>query len=373
MVSFWPWRKEDSSPASFEKTLSALSTKITATQAQLDKTRSSSRRFRVLTTLYLGFAYLVYAIVLILVVGWKHMGAVEWTGLAGGPVLIYVVRTVSTAVFDYRINRLTARLKALQADRNKTIQKLKDATKYDTTLQLLEKYGGSDGKPKKGKKTEDDEGAEENKKNMPVKRTGTHGRTNMPPPPTANIQRPPISAPGTPQPRPHGALGTPLQPSPQPEMDASAEFAPNAFDGRGPPPAMQHHPAAMAVAPATPESHWYDRILDTLLGEDETAAKNRIVLICAKCRLVNGQAPPGTKSLAELGMWKCMACGANNGEVDEGKRIMREVLGDRKIKEEATDDDGDENSSDVVEVEKDDTERSEGERPKKGGNAKRRG
>lgn len=67
--------------------------------------------------------------------------------------------------------------------------------------------------------------------------------------------------------------------------------------------------------------------MDLLLGEDETASKNRIVLICKECRLVNGQAPPGTNSLAALGAWKCMACGTTNGEVDEGKRLVKEVLG----------------------------------------------
>lgn len=39
-----------------------------------------------LWTLYLSFAYLVYAIVLVLVVGWQNMGQWEWTGMAGGPV-----------------------------------------------------------------------------------------------------------------------------------------------------------------------------------------------------------------------------------------------------------------------------------------------
>jgi hypothetical protein len=104
-----------------------------------------------------------------------------------------------------------------------------------------------------------------------------------------------------------------------------------------------------------PESHWYDRILDTLLGEDETAAKNRIVLLCSRCRLVNGQAPPGTKSLSELGMWKCMACGASNGEMDEGKRIVQEVLGGRtpSIRVEPADDGVSRSSSELVDVEKD--------------------
>ena len=104
----------------------------------------------------------------------------------------------------------------------------------------------------------------------------------------------------------------------------------------------------------TPETHWYDRIFDVLLGEDETAAKNRFALICEKCRLVNGQAPPGTKSLAEVGMWRCMSCGASNGEVDEGKRIIEEVLGASKgVEEEASGEDvhgqaGDEDGEDVT-------------------------
>lgn len=76
-----------SSPASFEKTLSALSAKITDTQCRLDQRRSSARRAKVLWTLYLSFAYLVYAIVLLLVVGYGNMGLYEWTGMAGGPVV----------------------------------------------------------------------------------------------------------------------------------------------------------------------------------------------------------------------------------------------------------------------------------------------
>ena len=299
-----------------------------------------------------------------LVVGWKNMGPLEWTGMAGGPVLIYVVRTISTTLFDYRISTLSARLKVLQVERNKTIQKLKDATKYDSTLELLEKYGGSENKPKRGKKQENGEGSdgERKKKQVPLRQGGTPGRTNLPPPPTANIQRHALSAPGTPQPRSQGPVGTPVPPSPRPaEMDASAEFAPNAFDSKVPlsPP---HYPPAVAAAPT--ESHWYDRILDTLLGEDETAAKNRIVLICSRCRLVNGQAPPGTKSLAEIGTWKCMACGGTNGEVDEGRRIVQEVLEERPMAGvETTKDDGDEGSSDHIEADEvDTTDKSEDER-----------
>jgi len=355
MVSFWPWGKENSSPASFEKALSALSTKITATQTQLEQNRAKSRRVKVLCTLYLGFAYLVYGIVLVLVVGWRNMGPLEWTGLAGGPVVITLVRAATTAFFDYRIERLSARLKEYQTERAKTIQKLKEATKYDSTLELLEKYGGADNKQKKGTTAaEEREGGGQGAEGRPKpKHPGLPPRTNMPPPPTANIQRPAVSRPETPKSRPQSRFGTPAQPPAiQPDADLSAEFAPNAFDGK-PPPALLQYPPAVMAPPA--ESHWYDRILDTLLGEDETAAKNRIVLICARCHLVNGQAPPGTKSLSELGMWKCMACGASNGEMDEGKRIVQEVLGSRTpdIKIDSADDNASTSSSDLVEVEKD--------------------
>ena len=244
-----------------------------------------------MSTLYLGFAYVVYAIVLVLVVGWRNMGALEWTGTAGGPVLIYLVRTITTVIFEYRIDGLNSKLKSQQTERAKTIQKLKEATRYDSTLELLEKYGGADNKSKKGKKKGDDNDGPGDGEKAPGKQVRMPNRTNMPPPPTANIQRPSTPAPGTPQPGLRSSVGTP-QPGPrssagtprlsshQAEIDASAEFAPNAFDGKGPPPYMQYPPATTKSA----ESHWYDRILDTLLGEDETAAKNRIVMICGRCR-----------------------------------------------------------------------------------------
>jgi hypothetical protein len=275
--------------------------------------------------------------------------------MAGGPVLIYVIRTLITEYYNYRIDSLTSQLKVQQAERAKTIQKLKDATKYDSTLELLEKYGGAEGKPSRGKKGASAE--DESQDKTPAGKGGGKlpNRTNMPPPPTANIPRgdtrSPVSMPTSPQP-PAGPAPLPLSPE-----IPTAEFAPNAFGpgSTGIPPSANY--AMPSNGGNIGEPHWYDRILDLLLGEDEMAAKNRIVLICSNCRLVNGQAPPGTKSLAELGMWKCMSCGAANGEMDEGRRIVKEVLGNKKAAEKLaakvtpeTSADGYEDSSDLVEV-----------------------
>lgn len=102
------------------------------------------------------------------------------------------------------------------------------------------------------------------------------------------------------------------------------------------------------------------------MGEDETAPKNRIVLICKKCRLVNGQAPPGVRNVAELGAWKCMGCGTTNGEMDEGKKIIQEVLSSKAAPREesrSTDERETDRSSDIVKVEEegDDNTQSETE------------
>ncbi|EFX05136.1 hypothetical protein CMQ_1772 [Grosmannia clavigera kw1407] len=356
MVLFWPWKGVDASPASFEKALAGLAAKISDTQAKLDHTRSAARRVRVLATLYLSFAYVVYAIVLVLVVGYRNLGALEWSGIAGGPLAIYTVRTVLDAYFNFRIDMLTARLKDFKAEREKTILKLKAATKYDSTLELLEKYGGVETK----------QGDHKNKgrpRLAHVDDSHAHPsssiRTGLKPPATANIAR------GTPPPPPVISI----RPSPDApdaasgsDLDVSAEFAPNAFGpdtedhmlllqqlGSRPASAISRPatantrpgtatsvattalapPATMTVAAAA-HPHWYDRLLDLLMGEDEMAAKNRIVLVCGRCRLVNGQAPPGTRSLAELGKWRCMGCGAANGEVAETKPSLGDVLEKRQ-------------------------------------------
>jgi hypothetical protein len=78
---------EDNSPASFEKALSALFTKITQTTNRLDLHRQHARRFKALWTLYTTFAYLLYSIILALILGWQNWGVTEYAAITGGPVL----------------------------------------------------------------------------------------------------------------------------------------------------------------------------------------------------------------------------------------------------------------------------------------------
>ena len=228
---------------------------------------------------------------------------------------IYAVRLGVLTYYGYRTSKLQKQSDDLEKQRTTTIEKLKTATKYNSTQELLKKYGGTPSP--KAKATQSPKQADAG--------TPKSGRTNVAPPPTANIpgRVRQASLPTTPQPFtpnvggspsienvPHSAAAS-IAPWEQPlsRQETSAEFAPNAFS------------TAPQYSQPSEGSRWYDRLVDALLGEDETSPKNRIALICQQCRLVNGQAPPGVKSLEDIGRWRCGGCSTMNGEESTKKLV----------------------------------------------------
>ncbi|KAI6251331.1 hypothetical protein HI914_00386 [Erysiphe necator] len=308
MVSLWPWRSEDNSPASFEKILAALATKISKSEIHLENLRSSSRKYKALWTLYTTFLYLFGLVVLVLVVGWKNWTILEGTALAGWPTLIYVGRLTLKTYYNYRIDSVKQLLEEQQTERFKTIEKLKAATKYNTTHELLEKYGQVSSHTISSSPT----GKRQEPQKLP--------RTSIIPPPTANILKLETLSNQEVKSQPRAPTrilnnhASESRKSVDLTRPGSPEFAPNAFSFSS---------EYVSTNENIVEGHWYDRILDILLGEDETLPKNRLVLICQHCRLINGQAPPGTKSLENLGKWRCYSCNSMNGE---------EVKGDEEVK-----------------------------------------
>ena len=207
----------------------------------------------------------------------------------------------------------------LQSQRDETIEKLKTATKYDSTQELLKKYGGTPSPKDKQTKGTDSKDALR-KGALDIQKVA---RTGVPPPPTANIQRGNVLA--SPQTTPQHSLPqirTPfaleghrdsaIQTNASP-TSPQEEFAPNAFVN------------VPQYASTNEGSRWYDRLMDVLLGEDENRPGARIALICSKCRLVNGQAPPGIPRLEDLGKWRCASCDTINGEETEAKKIVASV------------------------------------------------
>ncbi len=76
------------SPASFEKTLSTLSIKITKTTTRLENFRQRTRRYNILWVFYSTIVYLLYSIILLLVVGWRNWGLLEIGAVAAGPIVL---------------------------------------------------------------------------------------------------------------------------------------------------------------------------------------------------------------------------------------------------------------------------------------------
>ncbi|POS87095.1 hypothetical protein EPUL_001512, partial [Erysiphe pulchra] len=316
MVSLWPWKSEDNSPASFEKILAALATTISKSEIHLESLRLNLRRYKALWTLYTSFIYLFGLVVLVLVIGWKNWTIWEGTILAVWPTFIYIGRLILNTYYNYRIDTIKQHLEERQAEQIKTIEKLKAATKYNTTHELLERYGKDSSRtistsPK-------------------VKRQIQKKQSKTPiiPPPTANIPRleKSINQDAKFQLRASEQLAyhqvSQIQNSADLTTPGSPEFAPNAFS------------FTFEYAPANKNSvagHWYDRFLDLLLGEDEMLPKNRLVLICQYCRLINGQAPPGIKSLESLGRWRCYSCNSMNGEEMKATTEVQRLIDDAEI------------------------------------------
>ncbi|KAJ5110559.1 hypothetical protein N7532_001094 [Penicillium argentinense] len=318
MVSLWPFKGEDNSPASFEKILSGLSAKITQATTRLDRQRSQARRFKALFTLYSTFAYLVYSIVLALVLGWETWGAVEYAAVVGGPVLIYFVRDLTSRLFSYRISRTERQLEHLQQQRDETIEKLKVATKYDSTQQLLDKY---DGKSPPQSPTNMPRGeSNKDKKGKQGQNAPGPGRTNLPPPPTANIR---------PRPPPDGAspppfLEPPLSRNPGPESMTNrlTNYPGELGKPHGPegipypeetqvPSQQPYQQRPVDQAMFNPTPSFWGRCVNLMLGEDDIS--HRMVMLCARCKLINGHAPLEVHTAQELGQWQCMRCGTING------------------------------------------------------------
>lgn len=237
---------------------------------------------------------------------------------------IYAVRFGLTKFYNYRTSKAEFYLEELHQQREETIEKLKDATRYNTTQELLKKYGDSPTSNNNSGIVIDTEP----KLRDVDSRILRGGKKSSVPPPTANTlgkSREEYNFPQAPSPPlaenvSFGAIQMEAaQRRPSTALQNTAEFAPNAFPA-----------AAPQYAQSDRGAQWYDRLMDVLLGEDESLPRNRLALLCTKCRLVNGQAPPGAKRPEDVGKWRCFGCGTMNGDETEGTKFLANVKEESK-------------------------------------------
>ncbi|RPA83616.1 hypothetical protein BJ508DRAFT_413292 [Ascobolus immersus RN42] len=351
MVSLWPFRKrEDLSPDTFERKLSSLSKQIHARNTRISSLRQRLRRSKALWTLYSLFGWVFYCVAAFFYTGWEQFGWQEWLGIGGSPVVIYGVRRSLNFVFEYQINNAETSLEALKDEQKETIEKLKEATKFSSTQAILEKYGNLDSKSIAAAVAEADN--RQHSQQQTPRKQGIQSQQNTPfktplKTPQQNLTEGPGNTPITGAPTPQQlAVQAALAATPQgtPGSKIASEYStpqqgptPQQPLGSPLPPHQQQQQPLYPTAPpliveesSTP--HWYDRILDLLVGEDETSAKARYALICQNCRMVNGLAPPGTADPAEVEKWGCARCGFWNGKEIVRAKESRSEVGEDLVK-----------------------------------------
>ncbi|KAG5358879.1 Protein lunapark [Yarrowia sp. E02] len=310
MSSFLGLFKRSDPSANYEKELQVLQTKLAETEKRLLARRLRLRRTKGLFTLYSLVIYIVYVGI---VVAKNHMsrelllaGNRLTLGVLLGPPAIYIVRYMIQAVLGRFVSFDEDRIKYLRQQQEGKLEELKQKTGFYSTKAIVDRY-----EPKKKE-------AKKPVQQQPKQNAATNNRQGVPPPtanvprnipPTANVPRnipPTANVPVVkgPDSGPAGA-SVPSIPKPVPVSEEEVLAAKKSLDKAG--------ASSAPVSTGPYQRQWFDRVLDLLVGEDESAAQNRQALICSKCFTHNGLAPFG-KTAAEI-RYKCPSCGEWNGNV----------------------------------------------------------
>lgn len=267
--------------------LSNLSAKIQTNESALSAVRLKSRRVKGLFTLYAGFAYVLYLVVLILLVGWRRWKASSALGVIVIPGCIAGVRYIVKWVYDRRINGLEAHLEVLKLEQKEKIEQLKTKTNFYSTQSLLERYGGPQSTPTR------EQTQSSSAESSPALRKRKSRLVNTP------------SRNSTPE-HPNQRLSAGPQQLSMPSQLSSV---------------VAQAPPLASPEPIGPPK-WYDRLLDVIVGEDESKPQNRYALICKVCRTHNGLAPPGETDVSLI-RYICPRCGTINGEEPPPKHLTK--------------------------------------------------
>ncbi|KAK9432843.1 hypothetical protein V1505DRAFT_364760 [Lipomyces doorenjongii] len=263
----WPFKKRSPSPSSYEKVLDNIAAKIRKSESRILSFRASLRRITGLLTLYSLLLYIVFLAYVALAQKFTDLQVLLHA--TGTPVAIWLARRGIFEVYSRRINRQEATLQELRNDQKAKIEELKRSMKYYTTKSLLERFESKNGTSGPGK----DNRVDKNEKGGRMLERELEPRV--------------------------AAAGSVLQNDMLRQEQMPEEHL------------LQRYP--MQSIPQPQESpRWYDRILDLMVGEDETNPRNRYALICFRCGTHNGLAAPG--QTPDNVKYSCPVCGEWNPE-----------------------------------------------------------
>ncbi|CUM46958.1 uncharacterized protein AC631_02926 [Debaryomyces fabryi] len=260
-------------PDAFEKELTQLTKQISSTQQQIYSLKGKSKRWvfflsKIFIAAYALIVVYIYQKVPRLPIAKnktvnfiRNQSNEQRMVLVGFPLVGYLIVYLINSMFKISVRRREKSLQTLKKKHSLKIEELKKITNFNTTNELLNKYGGQDER----KKAKDDTGDKPTKKQTNVARQ--------------------INTPTTQQQQQQQQIIKRLQ-------------------------NLQANPPVQA--PRT----FQDRILDFIVGSDNNeATENRYALICKQCLTHNGLAPPGSTNPFKVS-YICPNCGFLNGETD---------------------------------------------------------
>ncbi|WWC85216.1 uncharacterized protein L201_000075 [Kwoniella dendrophila CBS 6074] len=296
----------NSSPPDYETLLARLATDINEAKTHLSEIKLRERRVSLLINLYgiglwaiwLGL-YWVHGLPLGLIGLSQHDTEGKAIGVAGialGPIFIWGLNRLIHVWFSRQRTHEETHLRLLLSKQRNHLEEIKKATNYDSTRKLIERYDDPSGNvnPQTPQRRMPDSPSPVGHGNQ--SQPGSVGRGNKMVSGPGGTPRAPghlVGAGGTPAPN----LGSPV-PIPQgltPDQAAALSMQ------------MQ---SIQPVLP-TPEKRWYDRIADTILGEDPShAAQSKYALVCGECFRHNGLV--GSQYEWERMQWICPRCNHMN-------------------------------------------------------------
>lgn len=266
------WFRKESDVKALEKDLASLASKINKQEASLSQLRANARRFKGAITLYCALFYAVYFAIWLLFFARNTVHGRKWMfetlPVVLGPVVIYLFRSSVAAYYQRRLTSAEGTLDTLKSQQKEKIEEFKTKTDFYTTKSLIDRYSGADTASQKiqGPKVVSSKPLQPDtptnlQKPLQADRV-QQGNSSSPrflPQSQLTPQRMnPASLVGT-VPTPASLSGTPVRQYNEPPK--IAEFAANAD-------APTHHV----------ERHWYDRMLDIIVGEDEGNESSRYKL-----------------------------------------------------------------------------------------------
>lgn len=276
MGVFGIFRLKGFDPDVFEKELTQLTKQISNSQQQIYGLKGKSKQWvfslcKVLISMYiLIFVYIYQKIPRSPIARNKMVNFLrsqtndQFMILVGFPVVGYLLVYLINYVFKLSISRREKYLKIMKKKHSQKIEELKKITNFNTTNELLNKYGTEDERKKSKSESEAK---------------------------TAEAQ---------------------LNAQPQQQVNSQAK-SPSAQQQQ----IIQRLQSLQANPPVQAPRTFQDRVLDFIVGSDNNeATENRFALICKQCLTHNGLAPPGCSN-PFLVSYICPNCGFLNGEIDD--------------------------------------------------------